>query len=72
MANVTLVLGALTCPSCLKKIKGALAQTKGVQDVRVLFNAGKAKVRYDSQVVTPEELSDIVKKLGYEVKQVQI
>ena len=56
-----------SCPSCVKKIEGALARTAGVQDASVLFNSNKVKVTFDEDQVSAEELAKVVTDLGYPV-----
>lgn len=38
-------LDGMTCPSCLTKIEKAVEETPGTDNIKVLFNAGKLKVR---------------------------
>lgn len=71
MSNVTMQLETLSCPTCIKKIEGALSKTGGVKSAKLLFNASKAKVEYDSDKVTSEGLKSIIEKLGYEVLKVK-
>lgn len=71
MSNVTMQLETLSCPTCIKKIEGALTKTEGVKSAKLLFNASKAKVEYDSDKVTSEGLKSIIEKLGYEVLKVK-
>jgi copper chaperone CopZ len=56
-----------TCPSCVKKIEGALGRTPGVEDVSVLFNSNKVKVTFDEDTVSATELAEVVTGLGYPV-----
>ncbi|HLR02978.1 MAG TPA: heavy-metal-associated domain-containing protein [Virgibacillus sp.] len=67
MKTIELRLEPLSCPSCIKRIEGALKKTKGTQDVRVLFNSSKVKATYDDSVTDAETIADIVEKLGYPI-----
>ncbi|NGZ77988.1 heavy-metal-associated domain-containing protein [Saccharibacillus alkalitolerans] len=67
MTAVKFQLEPLTCPSCIKKIEGALKKTDGVEEAKVLFNSGKVKAVYDADRVAPEELKTIIERLGYTV-----
>lgn len=60
-------LDTLTCPSCMVKIEKSLVKQAGVSDVRVLFNASKVKVTFDSGLVASTTLVGVVEKLGYPV-----
>ncbi|KAF1302816.1 MULTISPECIES: heavy-metal-associated domain-containing protein [Enterococcus] len=70
--KITLQLDALTCPSCLTKIEHAMNNQPGVSNVKVLFNASKVKANFDDTQTSPEQLSDVVNKLGYEVQKVKV
>jgi copper chaperone CopZ len=59
----------LSCPSCVAKIETALKAVKGVTEVKVYFNTGKIEVQHDPQVVTAGDLVEMVKSVGYEVRE---
>ncbi len=67
MKKCTLQLEELVCPMCATKVETAIRNTKGVQNVSILFNASKAKVEYDETAVEPEVIAANVEKIGYEV-----
>lgn len=71
MNTVTMQLETLSCPTCIKKIEGALTKTTGVESAKLMFNSSKAKAKYDETKVTSEELKNVVEKLGYEVLKVK-
>ncbi len=56
----------------MTKIESALAHQPGVEKVKVLFNASKAKADFDDSKVSAEELGQVVDKLGYEVKKIKV
>ncbi|MDV7719748.1 heavy metal-binding protein [Pediococcus ethanolidurans] len=72
MTKAILQLGALTCPSCMQKIQGALEKQVGVEKVKVLFNASKVKIEFDDTANTADALAQVVKNLGYEVQSVKV
>ncbi|WP_144460625.1 heavy-metal-associated domain-containing protein [Siminovitchia fortis] len=67
MKTVKFQMEALTCPSCIKKIEGALKKQKGVQEAKVLFYSSKVKVIYNEAVVSADKLQGIITKLGYPI-----
>ena len=67
MRTARLTTEPFTCPSCVKKIEGALGRTPGVEDVSVLFNSNKVKVTFDEDLVSAAELAEVVTGLGYPV-----
>jgi len=71
MAKTTLQLEQITCPTCVKKIEGALAKTEGVESANVSFNTSKVKADYDESKVKPEDIKMVIEKLGFEVLSVK-
>ncbi|WP_342388209.1 heavy-metal-associated domain-containing protein [Salinicoccus bachuensis] len=69
--RIDLKTETFTCPSCIKKIEGNLNRAEGVDAVKVLFNSSKVKVEHDENRIDPEEIKDIIEKLGYEVHSVK-
>lgn len=43
MSKVVIQLDPVSCPSCIKKIEGAISKVDGVEEVKVLFNSSKVK-----------------------------
>ena len=70
MQKAVLQLETLTCPTCKKKIEGALDKMDGVEKAKGLFNASKAKVDFDETKVSLDDLRATIEKLGYEVLKV--
>lgn len=64
-------LETLTCPSCLQKIENAVKNLEGIETVKVLFNASKAKVTHDENIVTKEDIKNAIEAVGYEVKNIR-
>ena len=67
MKTAKFQMEALTCPSCVKKIEGALSKQEGVKEAKVLFSSSKLKVHFDEEAVTVEQIKSMVQKLGYPV-----
>ncbi len=72
MQRAILRVGGMTCPSCLATIKTALSRQRGVNEVNVLFNAGKVKADFDETVIDAQTLATVVNELGYNVEQVTV
>jgi len=74
MKSATIQLEALTCPSCMQKIEGALKGLGGVDQntVTVLFNSSKVKLDFDEEKVSIDEIEASIKRLGYEVKKSRV
>ncbi|HIS28115.1 MAG TPA: heavy-metal-associated domain-containing protein [Candidatus Avamphibacillus intestinigallinarum] len=69
MKKAVIQLETLSCPSCLQKIENAVKGLNGVQQesLRVLFNASKVKVEFDSNIITIEHIEKAIEDLGYPV-----
>ncbi len=72
MKRVIIQLGTLTCPSCMQKIENAVGQQKGVDKVKILFNASKVKVDLRSDETSPDALKKVIEDLGYEVEAMKV
>ncbi|WP_057742986.1 heavy-metal-associated domain-containing protein [Liquorilactobacillus capillatus] len=71
MIKITMVLGELTCPSCLTKIQAAL-ESQGAQEVKVLFNTGKVIIRTTKSKPSAAAFKQVVTDLGYKVLKVRV
>lgn len=60
-------LEPLTCPTCVRKIEGALGKVKGVKEPRVLFNSSKVKLIFDEATANLDDIEQTIKRLGYDV-----
>lgn len=69
MKNGRIQLETLSCPSCIAKIEGLLKKTNGVEDYKVLFNASRVNLSYDTDKVSLADVASSIESLGYEVKK---
>lgn len=67
MTKKTIQMEELVCPMCAQKIETALKKAKGVENVKVLYNASKAKVEFDETQTDVEALKKVITDLGYVV-----
>ena len=69
MQKATIQLETLACPSCLQKIENGVKALNGVDkdSLKVLFNASKVKVDFDSETLKIEDIEKSIENLGYEV-----
>nr|WP_144924787.1 cation transporter [Paenibacillus bovis] len=69
MKKAVIQLDSLSCPSCMQKIENGVKGINGVhQDsLKVLFNASKVKVDFDSEVVAINDIEKAIEDLGYPV-----
>jgi copper chaperone len=71
MQKATIQLETLTCPSCMLKIEGALKNIDGIdkESINVSFNTSKAKLNFDDEKTSINDIENDITKLGYEVKK---
>lgn len=69
MKSASIQLETLTCPSCMLKIEGALKKLDGVDkdSISVSFNTSKAKLDFDEEKVTIEDIESSISKVEYDV-----
>lgn len=68
MKKLVLQLGNVSCPVCAEQVGTMLKKMKGVQEAEVFFSTGKAKLTYNPEEVTVDDLVQAVEKLGYTAK----
>jgi Cu+-exporting ATPase len=66
--KVVFTITGMTCTACSSAITRALEQTQGVGSVIVNFISGKSIVHYNAQIITPTQLQESIKKLGYKAR----
>lgn len=62
-----LKIGGMICVSCQNKIERKLQKTAGVKSVTVSYSAGTADISYDPDILSPKDISAIIRKLDYQV-----
>ncbi|HEX5623470.1 MAG TPA: cation transporter [Sulfuricurvum sp.] len=67
---VNLKIDGMTCPACVKNVKGTLSDVKGVKESSVYLKDGRAEVKA-AETTKPESLCDAVKQAGYGCKVVK-
>jgi copper chaperone len=63
MKTATLQIDGMSCGHCLNAVNRALATLPGVAPEWVQI--GRASVRYDESVITPDAIRDAVAAAGY-------
>lgn len=70
MATATLKVEGMTCQHCVRSVTQALESREGVSRAAVDLDAGRARVDYDENRVTPRELANAVAEEGYEAEEI--
>uniref|UniRef100_A0A8D0B2N4 Copper-transporting ATPase 2 n=1 Tax=Sander lucioperca TaxID=283035 RepID=A0A8D0B2N4_SANLU len=61
----------MTCASCVANIERGLRKHKGIVTVLVSLMAGKAEVKYDSEVVSAAAVTQLIEDLGFGAKLIE-
>ncbi|MFU8862226.1 MAG: heavy-metal-associated domain-containing protein [Cyclonatronaceae bacterium] len=56
----------LSCPSCVNNIESNLNKKDGVEKATVHFSTGRIEVEHLPDVISEEELVEVVRQSGYE------
>ncbi|KPJ17394.1 Copper-transporting ATPase 2 [Papilio machaon] len=66
-SNLELSVVGMTCQSCVTTIEGRLHEMSGVRQACVSLAEGVARVRVLRDVITPQDVSDAIYDLGFDV-----
>ncbi len=66
--KLQLKIGGMSCSFCTQSIRTAVSRAPGVKSVNVSLAHEEALVEYDPSKITPTALHDIVRSLGYTVR----
>lgn len=74
MQKAVIQLETLSCPSCMQKIENAVKGLNGIHpdSVKVLFNASKVRLDFDSETVAIGDIEKAIENLGYEVLKTKV
>ncbi|MBM6691012.1 cadmium-translocating P-type ATPase [Fusobacterium mortiferum] len=63
-------LGGVTCQVCVNKIERKVGKLEGVKEAVVNLSNGKLTIEYDENLLNSEKIKEVVKKLGYEIEEI--
>lgn len=69
MEQVTLNVQGMSCGHCVNSIEGNVGKLKGVESVKVHLSEGKVDVKFDSNTVSLNEITDVIEEQGYDIEQ---
>lgn len=72
MKKAVFTMESFSCPSCVKKIESTLTKIEGVTEVKVLFNAGRVRVSFDSNQTNAAVVENTLNRLGYPVVSTKV
>jgi P-type Cu2+ transporter len=65
LCRIDILVGGITCPSCVWLLERMLVRTTGVEYVSISYSGGIASLRFDPGRVAPLELFSVIARLGY-------
>jgi Cu+-exporting ATPase len=68
-SKITLKIEGMTCASCAQRIEKVLNNSEGVNKSNVNFASEKAHITFDQVKTNKENLTQVIKNTGYEVKE---
>lgn len=63
--RITLDVGGMTCASCAQNVEKVLKRLEGVSSVNVNVSTGKARIEYNSSVVSVDDMRKAIEAIGY-------
>ena len=70
MTTITLQLEKLTCPSCMQKITNSVNELTGIEKIKILFDRSKARVVFEDNKISEEEILHKIEEIGYSAKKI--
>ncbi len=65
LCRIDILVGGITCPSCVWLLERMLGRTPGVEYVSISYSGGIASLRFDPERAQPLELFSVIARLGY-------
>ena len=56
----------MTCQSCVTNVETNVSPKKGILDIKVSLERKEGVVKYDPDVVTPQQIADMIDDIGFE------
>ena len=69
--KVALRVSGMTCVNCARAIELSLKKLRGVEEVSVSFELGRVVVSYKEELLSLEQIKEVIESLGYKVEGVK-
>ena len=56
----------MTCQSCVRTIEGKISEVPGIMVIKVSLPEKQARVKYDPDAITPQDIADQIDDMGFE------
>jgi Cu+-exporting ATPase len=70
--TITMPIEGMTCSACSQVIERKLKKTPGITSIEVNLATEKGRIVYNPSVIRVSEIKQIIKKLGYEPKDLMV
>lgn len=67
MQQLTLTVQGMSCGHCVNSIEGNVGDLNGVESVKVHLTEGKVDVTFDSNIVSLQDITEVIEDQGYDV-----
>lgn len=67
MNTLKLNVNGMSCEHCVKSIKNGLLEKNGITLVEVSLKEKSVKIDYADEVITIDEIRNIIEEIGYDV-----
>uniref|UniRef100_A0A8C9T846 Copper-transporting ATPase 2 n=1 Tax=Scleropages formosus TaxID=113540 RepID=A0A8C9T846_SCLFO len=65
LGDAVIQVTGMTYPSCAQAVEGRLSELRGVVGARVSLDSGKARLEFDSLVITVREICEKIQEMGF-------
>ena len=65
-ASCVVGIVGMTCMSCVRNIESTVGGKHGIRHIKVSLEAKEGRVEFDSSVVTPEQVAEMIDDMGFE------
>ncbi|MFQ6107851.1 MAG: heavy metal translocating P-type ATPase [Thermoplasmata archaeon] len=69
-SKLQLRIGGISCSFCAESIRKAFRRMEGVKSVSVSLSHEEALIQYNPEQVTPSQLKDVLRGLGYTIRDI--
>ena len=69
MENITLTINGMKCTGCSQRVERALKNTDGIENASVDLELREAKISYNKDEISFDEICDTITDVGFEVEK---
>ena len=66
--KIKLAIKGMHCNSCAMLIENELQEKTGIKKSSIDYASEKAEIEFDDKKISEQEITETIKKLGYEAK----